>query len=173
MSQTSSIRALLIFCLWSVLGLMSTNAYAQTSQIADKQLEQYILKDANENPASLIKKQLLIDWKKYRIKELLKLSWLSAKDLSPIHLGLSEETIAFLTEQFKAQKSGEWEASFLSRINQKSKPSQRYAMSVPVLSQDHKLAFIAYGHEDGEVLILMRKYQGKWKRFAMLQLWGA
>ncbi len=173
MPQTSSIRALFIICLWNFFGLMRTNAYAQTSQIADKQLEQYILKEADENPASLIKKQLLIDWKKYRIKELLKLSWLSAENLSPINLGLSEGTITFLTDQFKAQESGEWEASFLSKINQKSKPNQRYAIGVPVFSKDHKLAFIAYGHEDGEVLILMRKHQGKWKRFAILQLWGA
>ena len=172
MPQASSIRALFIICLWAFFGLMRTNTYAQTSQIADKQLEQYILKEAGENPSSLIKKQLLIDWKKYRIRELLKLSWLSAKNLTSINLELSEETITFLTEQFKAQESGEWEASFLSKVNQKSKPNQRYAMSVPVFFQDHKLAFIVYGYEDGEVLILVRKHQGKWKRYAMLQLWG-
>lgn len=144
-----------------------------------------LAKSLPEGKKTLLYKNILsVDWNKYLNKEFLEKNNSGVDDIfKPVVIDFSDQDIDFMRSCLENHKAKSWDKNHFKGVklisnNRKIDYSKfsTYKYSMPLFSRDYSIAIIAEeyigGMEDAwQGITIYRMIDGKWIKFAFVQLW--
>lgn len=144
-----------------------------------------LAKSLSEGKKTLLYKNILsIDWNQYLNREFLEKNNSGVDEFfKPVTIGISDQDIHFMRTCLENQKVKSWDKKNFKRVKLISKNKKvdyskfsTYRYSWPLFNKDYSIAIIAEeyiaGMEDAwKGINIYRMVDGKWIKFAFVQIW--